>query len=170
MDNLEWLRDTLHKYKKKFYNIDTIIDKLYKYTRFKKTLKDRNTSVATEYYRNNNSFNKRNTYIWDGTRSIDDLIKGWIPVDFINIFKESMVKYSKKFVMEILSIWSQKILLFIKDLWCKRNVDWHIWEKININKPKKRKKNSSRKAYREQAKRKISGRRLNYCHDIDEEM
>ena len=75
LDNLEWLRDTLHNYKKKFYNIDTIIDKLYKYTRFKKILKDRNTSVATEYYRNNNSFNKHNTYIWDGTRSIDDLIK-----------------------------------------------------------------------------------------------
>ena len=42
--------------------------------------------------------------------------------------------------MDILSIWSQKILLFIKDLWCKRNVDWHIWKKININKPEKRKK------------------------------
>ena len=170
LDNLEWLRDTLHKYKKKFYNIDTIIDKLYKYTRFKKTLKDRNTIVTTEYYRNNNSFNKRNTYIWDGTRSLDDLIKGWIPVDFINIFKESMVKYSKKFVMDILNIWSQKILSFIKTLWCKRNVDWHTWEKININKPEKRKKNSSRKAYRERAKRKISGRRSNYCHDIDEEI
>jgi hypothetical protein len=81
-----------------------------------------------------------------------------------------MVNYSKKFVLELLSTWSYKILLFIKDLWCKRNTDWKRWECINIIKPEKRKKNSSRKAHRERAKRKISGRRTNYCHDIDEEI
>ena len=69
----EWLNDEV----KKLNNIshhDSLLDKLYKYTHFKITLKDSNTKNNTEYYRNNDYINKRLTYIWDENGCLDNII------------------------------------------------------------------------------------------------
>src|ERR1043166_4333190 len=82
----EWLNDKV----KKLNNIshhNSLLDKLYKYTRFKITLKNSNTENNTEYYRNNSFVNKRLTYIWDENGCLDNIITGWIPNDLVSTIK-----------------------------------------------------------------------------------
>ena len=39
---------------------------IYKFTRIELTLKDLNNKVNIQFYKKNNYFNKRKTYIWNG--------------------------------------------------------------------------------------------------------
>ena len=80
----EWLHDRIHNMKI-FTNVDTLLDELYKYTRFSVTLRHLNTKENTEIYRRLNPFDKRLTYIWDETESMDDLIRGWVPNKLLHI-------------------------------------------------------------------------------------
>ena len=84
----EWLHDRIHNMKI-FKEVDTLLDNLYKYTRFAVTLKHLNTKENTEIYRRLNPFNKRLTYIWDETESMDNLVRGWIPHKLLDILKSA---------------------------------------------------------------------------------
>ena len=82
------VNDTVKKFNN-IYSHDSLLDKLYKYTRFKVTLKDSNTEANTEYYRRHGYFNKRLTYVWDGNGCLDDIITGWIPNELVSTIKSS---------------------------------------------------------------------------------
>jgi len=82
-----------------------------------------NTREHTETYRRLNPFDKRLTYIWDKTESMDDLIRGWIPNRLLDILKQKKVKGSMKDIEELISEWVMKIIKFIKGLWQRRNDD-----------------------------------------------
>ena len=64
-----------------------------------------NTKENTEIYRRLNPFDKRLTYIWNETESMDDLIRGWIPNKLLNIFKQKKIKDFMKDTEELLSDW-----------------------------------------------------------------
>ena len=118
----EWLNDEV----KKLNNIshhDSLLDKLYKYTHFKITLKDSNTKNNTEYYRNNDYINKRLTYIWDENGCLDNIITGWIPNDLVSIIKSFQKSSRNREIEELLIQWSNKVIDFIQQLWTQRNKD-----------------------------------------------
>src|SRR5205085_5683555 len=94
----EWLNDEV----KKLNNIshhDSLLDKLYKYTRFKITLKDSNTKNNTEYYRHL-------TYIWDENGCLDNIITGWISNDLVSIIKSYQKFPQNGEIEELLIQWS----------------------------------------------------------------
>ena len=80
------------------------------------TLRHLNTRENTEIYKRLNPFNKRLIYIWNKTKSMDDLIRGWIPNKLLNILKQKKIKGSMKDIEELLSDWVMKIVKFIKGL------------------------------------------------------
>ena len=112
----EWIHNRIHNMKI-FKEVDNLLDDLYKYTRFAVTLRHLNTRKHTETYRKLNPFDKRLTYIWDETESMDDLIRGWIPNRLLDILKQKKVKGSMKDIEELISDWVMKIVKFIKGLW-----------------------------------------------------
>ena len=98
----KWLYNRIHNIKI-FKEIDNLLDELYKYIRFTVTLRHLNTKENTEIYRRLNPFDKRLTYIWDKTESMDDLIRGWVPNKLLNILKQKKIKGSMKDIKELLS-------------------------------------------------------------------
>ncbi len=89
----------------------------------------------------------------------------------MDILKQKKVKGSKKDIEELISDWVMKIVKFIKDLWQRRNDDLAKWEKFNnITKAEKRKVRKNKKSQNEQRKRKISGKRSNYYHFINDKI
>ena len=146
---------------KKLNNIyyhDSLLDKLYKYTRFKITLKDSNTENNTEYYRKHGYFNKRLTYIWDGNSN-----------DLVSTIKSFQKSPRNKEIEELLIQWSNKVIDFIKQFWTQHNKDMIEWEKAHdISKAEKRKKSSKIKAELERRKKRILGKRILYYHTVDE--
>ena len=166
----EWLRDRIHNMNI-FKEVDNLLDDLYKYTRFSVTLRHLNTKENTEIYRRLNPFDKRLIYIWDETESMDDLIRGWVPNKLLNILKQKKIKGSIKDIEKLLSNWMLEIVKFIKELWQRRNDDLAKWEKLNnITKAEKRKVCKNKKSQNEQRKRKISGKRSNYYHFINDKI
>ena len=166
----EWIHNRIHNMKI-FKEVDNLLDDLYKYTRFAVTLRHLNTREHTETYRRLNPFDKRLTYIWDETESMDDLIRGWIPNKLLNILKQKKIKGSMKDIEELISDWVMEIIKFIKGLWQRRNDDLAKWEKFNnITKAEKRKVRKNKKSQNEQRKRKISGKRSNYYHFINDKI
>ena len=109
----EWIHNRIHNMKI-FKEVDDLLDDLYKYTRFAVTLRHLNTREHTETYRRLNPFDKRLTYIWDETESMDDLIRGWIPNRLLDILKQKKIKGSMKDIKELISDWVMKIVKFIK--------------------------------------------------------
>ena len=102
---------------------------------------------------------------------MDDLIRGWIPNRLLDILKQKKVKGSMKDIEELISDWVMKIVKFIKGLWQRRNDDLAKWEKFNnITKAEKRKVRKNKKSQNEQRKRKISGKRSNYYHFINDKI
>ena len=87
-DIREWLNDKI-KNDENFKNPDDLIEELYKYTVTEIQLKDYHTEENTKYYRDKGITTMRLTYIWDGHGSLDDLMKGWIPTDLIDKFKNT---------------------------------------------------------------------------------
>src|SRR2546423_3884760 len=76
-----------------------------------------------------------------------------------------------KDIEELISDWVMKIVKFIKGLWQRRNHDLAKWEKINnITKAEKCKVCKNKKSQNEQRKRKISGKRSNYYHFINDKI
>ena len=135
----KWLNDNVKKLNNIYYH-DSLLDKLYKYTRFKVTLKDSNTENSTEYYRSNGYVNKCLTYIWDENGCLDNIITGWIPNDLILTIKSFQKSSRNKEIEELLMQWSNKVIDFIKQLWIQRNKDMIEWEKAHdISKAEKRK-------------------------------
>src|SRR5437763_6827132 len=126
----EWIHNRIHDMKI-FKEVDNLLDDLYKYTRFAVMLRHLNTREHTETYRRLNPFDKRLTYIWDETESMDDLIREWIPNRLLDILKQKKVKGSMKDIEELISDWVMKIIKFIKGLWQRRNDDLAKWEKFN---------------------------------------
>ena len=84
--------DNLIRYNENFNYKDNLMEELYKYTRTEMMLRDFNNVVNTAYYRNLGVFNTRLTFVWDGLGSLDNILLGWIPKDFLNIFE----KYQKR--------------------------------------------------------------------------
>src|SRR5437763_7332333 len=118
-------------------------------------LRHLNTREHTEIYRRLNPFDKRLTYIWDETESMDNLIRGWIPNRLLDILKQKKVKGSMKDIEELISDWVMKIVKFIKGLWQRRNDDPAKWKKFNnITKAEKHKvrKNKNHKMNKEKGK------------------
>ena len=109
----EWLENIIHN-NKRFTSHDDLIDKLYKYTRFSCTLREHNTPANTEVHKCLNPYKKHYTYIWDQKGSLDDFIKGWIPLDIINTLKHYYNSSSNKLINELLTEWSNRtITLYI---------------------------------------------------------
>ena len=76
-----------------------------------------------------------------------------------------------KDIEELISDWMMEIVKFIKELWQRRNNDLANWEKSNnITKAEKRKICKNKKSHNEQRKRKISGKRSNYYHFINDKI
>ena len=102
---------------------------------------------------------------------MDDLIRGWVPNKLLNILTQKKIKGSMKDIEELLSDWIMEIVKFIKELWQRRNDDLANWEKSNnITKAEKHKVCKNRRSQSEQRKRKISGKRSNYYHFINDKI
>jgi len=119
----EWLEYIIRS-NKKFTSHDDLIDKLYKYTRFSCTLREHNTPANTEVHKRLNPYKKYYTYIWDQKGSLDDFVKGWIPLDIINTLKHYYNSSSNKLINELLTEWSNRTITFIYRLWKQRNKLW----------------------------------------------
>jgi len=164
----DWLNDKL-VFNKNFNNSDNLIDELYKYTIAEIRLKDYNTEINTKYYRDKGITSKKLTYIWDGNGSLDDLIKGWIPRDLVEIFKKYQIKKNKKDIDEIIIEWANKCHSFFRNIWkkrCNSLIDWEVAN--NITNIEKRRKNGNKRNLNENRKRKISGKKTAYYHTVDE--
>ena len=110
-------------------------------------------------------------YKWDNNGSLDDIIEGWIPKELIEILFEFQIKRNRNIIKKLLMEWARKINdIIYNDFWKSRNEAMHHWEKENnINFMKKRnKKGGNKKLARENLKRKISGKKDNYEHVVDE--
>ena len=68
------------------------------------------SNVTTFEYKRLNPFDKRLTYIWDETESMNDLIREWIPNRLLDILKQKKVKGSMKDIEELISDWVMKIV------------------------------------------------------------
>ena len=164
----EWLENIIRS-NKKFTSHDTLIDKLYKYTRFSCTLREQNTPENTELHQRLNSYKKRYTYIWDQKGSLDDFVKGWIPLAIVETLKNYYNSNSNESLNDLLYEWSNRTITFIYNLWKQRNKLWKKWELANgITKVEKRKQNRNKNSIRLQRKRIFSGKRPNYYHFVDE--
>ena len=142
-----------------YFNQCNLIDKLYKYTRFSCTLREQNTPKNTEVHQRLNPYKKRYTYIWDQKGSLDDFVKGWIPLAIVETLKNYYNSNSNKSINDLLYEWSNRTITFIYSLWKQRNKLWKKWELDNgITKMEKRRKNRNKNSIRLQRKRIFSGK------------
>jgi len=171
---IKWIRKS-----EKFRNIDELIEELFPFFKTTKQLQ-RFTKANSDYYSNfdNYKFRQEYTYIWNGTHSMDDILKGWIPSNLINILRKYQINDNKKIIRSILTKWLGKVnILFFNWIWKKRNDDTIAWEEKNgITALVKKTKTSSKKPSRSKSeerntrKRRITGNKKATFHVIDEEL
>src|ERR1041384_1818974 len=109
---------------------------------------------------------------------MDDILKGWIPSNLINILRKYMIKDNKKIIRSILTKWLGKFnILFFNWIWKTRNDDTIAWEEKNgITALVKKTKTSSKKPSRSKSeernnrKRRITDNKKATFHVIDEEL
>ena len=166
----EKLRNLIDK-DNNFIDKDTLLENLFKYCRTEYTMKSYNTRENTEIYRRMEIFDLNRTYIWDGRGSLDDLIEGWIPKEMLEIFFLHQKKRNKQTIRKLILNLARSVNEIIYNtFWKNRNEAINTWEKNNgINFLEKRnKKRGNKKVANERLKRKISGKKNNYEHVVDE--
>jgi len=167
---LEWLSNEI-KNDNNIRNHDELLEKIYKYTRTETTLKLYNTEANTKFYRDQNTPNRRRTYIWDEDGSMDNILLGWFSKKLVEILSEFQVKKNKAKILSLLLKWGNKVNDFFKKVWKRRNAALIEWEKMqDINFFEKRKKNTNKKSLREKRKKEISGRKTIFHHTVDLEL
>ncbi len=164
---------------KKFKNTDELFDELFPFFKSSKDLK-RHTEANSKFYQNfdDKSFKQEYTYIWNGIDSIDNILKGWIPIRLISLLRRYLKRDSKKFIKQLLISWLGKIdNFFFEHIWKKRNDEMILWEiQHNISKQNKLKKNlivskrqsRSKKEQRDTNKILYSGKKKTSDHIFNE--
>ena len=137
-----------------------IVEALYKFTVIERHLRMFNSSTSTEPYRKQNDFCFERTYIWNENGSLDDLIRGWIPRELVEIFKKFNVK--KWEYNEIIIRWITKLnKWFHNRVWKKRCEDIIKWKETQgiTKKDKTSKSIKHQLEVREEKRKKVKEKR-----------
>ena len=103
----EWLTNEI-KNNTNFKNPDELIEAFFKYTKIKEQLENSHNKKNTKFYRNKEIIKQKLTYIWDGCSFMDDLLKGQIPKNLVNIFYKFQIRKRKKDIEELITEWANK--------------------------------------------------------------